>query len=90
VRSGKLETWFFVCHTNLTQTTTNTAIALGEANGLTARDFAIATVVVAGNPVLPAAGVAPDTKSTPEDFNKIAETFAIFSIFAVMLIKRMI
>ena len=41
------ETWTYTCQSNLTETTTNTVIATGEANGLTARDFAIATVVVA-------------------------------------------
>jgi hypothetical protein len=41
------ETWTFTCSTSLTQTTTNTAVATGSANGLTAKDFAIATVVVA-------------------------------------------
>lgn len=52
------ETWTFTCKTNLTETTTNTVFATGEANGLTARDFAIATVVVAA-PKLPATGSAP-------------------------------
>lgn len=41
------ETWVYTCKSNLTKTTTNTAVATGEANGLIARDFAIATVVVA-------------------------------------------
>ncbi len=41
------ETWTYTCQTNLTQTTTNTAVATGQANGITVRDFAIATVVVA-------------------------------------------
>lgn len=54
------ETWTYNCRTNITQTTTNTAVASGEANGLVARDFAIATVVVAG--VVPA---LPDTGLTP-------------------------
>ncbi|MDD5731381.1 MAG: ice-binding family protein [Patescibacteria group bacterium] len=58
------ETWTYTCQTNLTQTTTNTAIATGTANGLTATDFAIATVVVAGTvaytiPTLPNTGVIP-------------------------------
>lgn len=49
------ETWTYTCSTTLTQTTTNTVTASGEANGLTARDFAIATVVVA-SPMLPNTG----------------------------------
>jgi uncharacterized repeat protein (TIGR01451 family) len=54
------ETWTYTCSTNLTKTTTNTVVALGDANGFTARDFAIATVVVAtAVPALPKAGFAP-------------------------------
>jgi uncharacterized repeat protein (TIGR01451 family) len=40
------ETWTYICNSNLTTTTTNTVVATGQANGLTARDFALATVVV--------------------------------------------
>ncbi|MDO8591831.1 MAG: hypothetical protein Q7R60_02855, partial [bacterium] len=63
------ETWTFTCQTNLTQTTTNTGTAEGSASGLTARDFAIATVVVANSvpadvvPGLPNAGIGSDDKS---------------------------
>lgn len=53
------ETWTYNCSTNLTTTTTNTVMARGEANGLVARDFAIATVVVAA-PALPSTGIAPE------------------------------
>lgn len=60
------ETWEYTCRSSLTKTTTNTAIVTGEANGLKARDFAIATVVVATTvpaativPKLPNAGIAP-------------------------------
>jgi hypothetical protein len=41
------EAWVYTCKTNLTKTTMNTAIAEGSANGLTVRDIAVATVVVA-------------------------------------------
>ncbi|MDB5178580.1 MAG: hypothetical protein JWN01_523 [Patescibacteria group bacterium] len=41
------EAWVYTCQANLTKTTTNTATATGEANGLTATDSAIVTVVVA-------------------------------------------
>jgi uncharacterized repeat protein (TIGR01451 family) len=41
------EIWTYTCQMNLTETTTNTVTVSGEANGLTARDSAIATVVVA-------------------------------------------
>lgn len=40
------ETWTYTCKVKLTKTTTNTAIATGTANDLTATDFALATVVV--------------------------------------------
>ncbi|MDO8493018.1 MAG: ice-binding family protein [bacterium] len=49
------ESWSFTCETNLTQTTTNTGTAEGSANGLTAIDFSLATVVVA-SPSLPNTG----------------------------------
>ena len=65
-RNSKLdtnETWTYTCKSRLAQTTTNTAVARGDANGLTARDFAIATVVVALPapvvPKLPNTGLAP-------------------------------
>lgn len=54
------ETWTYTCRTNLTKTTTNTAIASGEANGMSVRDFAVATVVVAAAvPILPNTGFSP-------------------------------
>ena len=59
---GKLdpsETWTYTCQSRLAATTSNTATAVGEANGLTVRDFAIATVVVAAAPLLPKTGLAP-------------------------------
>lgn len=55
------ETWTYVCQTNLTKTTTDTVTATGVANGLTATDFALATVVVAV-PKLPNTGSAPEGK----------------------------
>ncbi len=53
------ETWIYSCQTNLTQTTTNTVTVSGDANGMTARDFAIATVVVNAAPMLPNTGLPP-------------------------------
>ncbi len=47
------ETWTYTCTATISQTTTNTAIATGHANGLTAIDTALATVVVSGSPVPP-------------------------------------
>lgn len=59
------ETWTYTCRANLTNTTVNTAVATGVANGLTARDFAIATVVVAtAVPKLPVVPVVPKLPNT--------------------------
>ena len=55
------ETWTYTCQTKLLATTTNTATATGEADGLTAKDFAIATVVVT-SPTLPKTGFPPQDK----------------------------
>jgi uncharacterized repeat protein (TIGR01451 family)/LPXTG-motif cell wall-anchored protein len=46
------ETWVYTCSTTLTATHTNTVVATGWANGLSAVDIASATVVV-GQPVVP-------------------------------------
>lgn len=46
------EVWQYGCSTTLSQTTTNTVTAMGDANGFTAIDTANATVVV-GAPIVP-------------------------------------
>jgi len=46
------ETWKYTCAANLATTTTNTVVATGWANGISASDVANATVVV-GAPVIP-------------------------------------
>lgn len=56
------ETFHFTCVSNITKTTTNTGTAEGEANGLTAIDFAKATVAVTP-PKLPNTGYGPEDKS---------------------------
>lgn len=54
------EVWIFTCQSVLKSTTTNVGTAQGTANGLTARDFALATVVVASSvPTLPRTGFNP-------------------------------
>lgn len=74
------ETWTYTCKANLIKTTTNTATAIGEANGLTVRDFAIATVVVAAAvPKLPNTGFANVEKNI--SWNIIA----LVGIFAVVI-----
>ncbi len=61
------ETWTYTCSMNLTETTLNTAVASGEANGLTVRDFAIATVTVpiAAEISTPTAVVAANVPGLP-------------------------
>ncbi|MDP2691574.1 MAG: ice-binding family protein [bacterium] len=69
------ERWTYTCRTRLSETTTNTAIASGEANGITVRDFAIVTVVVAA-PVppqffapVPPVPTLPKTGFPPSELN---------------------
>jgi len=58
------ETFTYTCQTKLTKTTMNTVVVSGEANGMTVRDLAVATVVVANAiPKLPNTGVAPTDNS---------------------------
>lgn len=47
------ETWTYTCSTNVPTSMTNTAVATGHANDLTAIDTAIASVVVEGAPLPP-------------------------------------
>ncbi|MDO8499584.1 MAG: ice-binding family protein [bacterium] len=83
------ETWVYTCKTKLTQTTTNTVVADGTANGLTARDFALATVVVATVvPKLPNTGMPPDDKNYLSIIIAFAGISAVFSL--IFLKKRTI
>ena len=80
------ETWTYTCQMNLTQTTVNTVLARGEANGLVARDFAIATVVVAAvSPVLPSTGVAPQNVLT---WNIIMAGILVILVFLFLTRRR--
>jgi len=82
------ETWAYACSANLTNTTMNTAIASGEANGLIARDFAVATVVVAAVvPALPNTGFAPNGQNIAI---LLALATLILISFVAALRKRMI
>lgn len=77
------ETWTYTCQSNLTKTTTNIAVASGQANGLTVRDFAIATVVVAV-PALPKAGLAPENRMAWENILVLAGLLMLTSgVFAL-------
>lgn len=85
------ETWTYACQTKLAKTTVNTVTASGEANGLTTRDFAIATVVVAAAtpsqapgtsiPSLPNTGFPPKEKSIPWNIIIPAGIFAVLIFF---------
>jgi hypothetical protein len=57
------ESWSFTCKSRLYQTTTNVGTAVGTANGLTATDFALATVIVT-TPKLPTTGFPTKENST--------------------------
>lgn len=84
------ETWTFTCKTKLTASTTNTGTAEGHANGLTALDFSLASVVVTARtsiteaepptttpPSLPSAGLPPDTQHKPWNIALLAGVFAL-------------
>jgi hypothetical protein len=79
------ETWTYTCSSNLTKTTVNTVTARGDANGLTAKDFAIATVVVsAAVPKLPNTGLPYGENNIPWNIVAPAGIFGalIFFYFA--------
>lgn len=72
-RNAKLdtnETWTYTCESNITKNTTNIASASGEGNGLTAKDLAIATVLVAA-PGLPNTGYG-ETAATTKGLTRAA------------------
>jgi uncharacterized repeat protein (TIGR01451 family) len=81
------ETFHFTCKTNLTQTTTNIATAEGSANGMTARDLALATVVVA-SPGLPNTGLPPRGATIPWDIFLSAGILMLVSIPIVLALKK--
>lgn len=79
------ETWEYTCKMNLTETTTNTTIARGDANGLTARDYAISTfIVLTAAPGLPNTGIPP-TSGNITSFGA-AILFGVLVLFFVSLI----
>lgn len=81
------ETWTYTCSMNITQTTTNTVTAAGDANGLTARDFAIATVVVsATTPTLPNTGLVSDQENIP--WNVITPTGVFGALIIFYFIRK--
>lgn len=78
------ETFYFTCLSSLTQTTTNVATAEGHANGLTAIDFARATVVVAP-PKLPSTGFGPEDKSL---MNILVPTGIVALLFSLYIARK--
>jgi uncharacterized repeat protein (TIGR01451 family) len=81
------ETWTYTCQSNLTKTTTNTVVATGQANGLTARDFAIATVIVA-TPKLPNTGFGPEGKNNTWNIVMIAGILLLISMSIVVALRK--
>jgi len=85
------ETWTYTCSMNLAQTTVNTATATGEANGLIARDFAIATVVVAAAvPKLPNTGLPFTGSSLTWGIIILAGIFTASILFVITRKKQII
>lgn len=79
------EAWSFTCQSRLFQTTVNTGTAEGTANGLTARDFALATVVVT-IPILPKTGFPPEEKSAP--WNIIIPAGVFVTLFSFYITRK--
>lgn len=83
------ETWTYTCQTKLTKTTTNTVTASGDANDMTARDLAIATVVVtAAVPALPNTGIPPAGESTLWGVVIFFGILILFSISLVVVLRK--
>ncbi|MFA6918637.1 MAG: hypothetical protein WC244_00785 [Patescibacteria group bacterium] len=84
------ETWIFTCKSNLTKTTTNTATASGEANGLTAKDYAITTVVVAAAavPKLPNTGSFFEGNTVQWIMAMLAGLLILVSVSVALILKK--
>lgn len=79
------ESWVFTCQSKLTKTTTNIGTASGDANGITAKDFAIATVVVAA-PALPNTGFNPNGKW---NMAILLGVIMLISFSAIVVLKKL-
>lgn len=83
------ETWTYTCRANLKKSTTNTVSVSGEANGLIARDFAVATVVVASVvPTLPNTGFVLMGINAFWSIVLIAGILSLISISLVVALRR--
>lgn len=80
------EAWKFTCQTNLTQTTVNTGTATGSANGMTAVDYSLATVVV-DPPKLPKTGFPPENNNNIPYLAIISGILALVSV-SFILVKK--
>lgn len=81
------ESWQYTCTANMTETTTNTAVATGAGNGFIVRDFAVATVVVADAvPALPATGAEPARDTTAR--NVIVAVLVAVALVLVVRTRR--
>jgi len=80
------ETWTYTCQTKLTKTTVNTITASGEANGLIAKDFAIATVVVSTTSTTAVVPKLPNTGLLLSENNILRSIIVQTGIFAILTI----
>ena len=86
------ETWIYTCETLLSRTTTNTVTASGEANGLTANDSALATVLVSrSTPILPSTGLSPQKANHFEENVKLLDIFGMYStMFKTLVLENIV
>jgi uncharacterized repeat protein (TIGR01451 family) len=83
------ETWVYTCRMNLSNTTTNTAIAVGQANGFSVRDFAVAVVTVAtAVPALPQTGFASEGNNVLLDIVMLTGILMLASILFVAVLRK--
>lgn len=81
------ETWHYTCVMNVPLTMTNTAVATGQANGITAIDTALATVTVAGSPVPPLIHIIkkPEPAILPAGGGLVTYTYTVSNPGTVLL-----
>lgn len=83
------EAWVYICRTILRSSTVNTVTASGDANGFTAKDFAIGTIIV--NPALPKmpnTGLPPSEDSTPWNVLVPAGLLALLPVLYIVRRKQ--
>jgi uncharacterized repeat protein (TIGR01451 family) len=85
------EAWVYTCQVRLNKTTTNIATASGQANGLTVRDYAMATVKVANVvPGLPNTGVASEEGNTFYGVAILVAIILISAVFGISFRKKVV